>query len=170
MIDSLEWRGGGIRLLFGWSYEGSRWSTHLDTKLGQTARRIANVTFQLEKFVFSRTVIAGVVVKAPLEERNVYQRRVVIHELKHKDFERVRVFIFCLRSRVLYCCQVNCQAMINLGRRISKVILRATVPLASSALRIKQIGLDFRDGSSLCFLGLFKCRIFPSPCSSSIPS
>lgn len=114
MIDSLSGERN-LSFIILISYEGR--STHLDAKLGQAAGRIANVTFQLEKFVFSRAVIARVVVKAALEERNVNQRRVVIHELKHEDFERVGVFVFCLRSRVLYCRQVNCQAMINLQKK-----------------------------------------------------
>lgn len=48
-------------------------------------------TFQLEKFIFSCAIIAGIVIKASLEKRYINQRGVVVHELKNEYFEAENV-------------------------------------------------------------------------------
>lgn len=60
----------------------------LNAKLGETTSRIANVTLQLEKLIFSCSIIAGIIVEASFEERNVNQRTVKRKKCEHCEMKR----------------------------------------------------------------------------------
>lgn len=84
-------------------------------------------SFQLEKLVFPRARITRIVIEATFEERNVDERRVVIHEFKHEYFECVRVLVFRLSPWILNICQIDGELMINLKHEISHFVTFHTI-------------------------------------------